>query len=266
MHEGKAGKVRTSCRPGLRGFRPPQPRIAAFGVPVPPAPSSSIREEDLKSRDELEREIEVPGERIATLSAAVPRVGSSLDPTTVPREAADSARALRPHRHHRRDRRGARVRHLGPHLRGAPRARRAARRPPAVRLSPRPAGPARARRPARLAPGARPLRRVRARDDPEGAPMRHRHAGKEDAPEFSAVDKETLERFASQAAAAIPRRWASSCSTPAPGGRCPSTGRRTASSDPFVRRAAASGRCWRSRPVGPATGGENAPRRARADG
>ena len=48
----------------------------------------------MKNRDELEREIEVLGKRIATLSAAVLRLGSSLDLATVLQEAADSARAL----------------------------------------------------------------------------------------------------------------------------------------------------------------------------
>ena len=48
----------------------------------------------MKSRDELAREVEVLGARIATLSAAVLRLGSSLDLATVLQEAADSARAL----------------------------------------------------------------------------------------------------------------------------------------------------------------------------
>ena len=48
----------------------------------------------MKSRNELEREVEVLGARIATLSAAVLRLGSSLDLATVLQEAADSARAL----------------------------------------------------------------------------------------------------------------------------------------------------------------------------
>ena len=54
----------------------------------------AVREVHLKSRDELEREVEVLGERISTLSAAVLRLGSSLDLDTVLQEAADSARAL----------------------------------------------------------------------------------------------------------------------------------------------------------------------------
>ena len=48
----------------------------------------------LKSRDELAREVEVLGGRIATLSAAVLRLGSSLDLATVLQEAADSAHTL----------------------------------------------------------------------------------------------------------------------------------------------------------------------------
>ena len=48
----------------------------------------------MKSRDELAREVEALGARIATLSAAVLRLGSSLDLATVLQEAADSARAL----------------------------------------------------------------------------------------------------------------------------------------------------------------------------
>ena len=48
----------------------------------------------MKSRDELAREVEVLGKRIATLSAAVLRLGSSLDLATVLQEAADSARTL----------------------------------------------------------------------------------------------------------------------------------------------------------------------------
>ena len=37
----------------------------------------------MKTRDALEREVEALGERIATLSAAVLRLGSSLDLATV---------------------------------------------------------------------------------------------------------------------------------------------------------------------------------------
>ena len=55
---------------------------------------SAGRRSHLKSRDELERENEVLAERIATLSAAVLRLGSTLDLPTVLQEAADSARTL----------------------------------------------------------------------------------------------------------------------------------------------------------------------------
>ena len=48
----------------------------------------------MKSRDEFEREVEFLGERIAAMSAAVLRLGSSLDLATVLKEAADSARTL----------------------------------------------------------------------------------------------------------------------------------------------------------------------------
>ncbi|MCY3671441.1 MAG: response regulator [Alphaproteobacteria bacterium] len=48
----------------------------------------------MKSREELEREVETLEQRIATLSAAVLRLGSSLELATVLQEAADSARAL----------------------------------------------------------------------------------------------------------------------------------------------------------------------------
>ena len=62
----------------------------------------------MKSRDELAREVEVLGKRIATLSAAVLRLGSSLDlATTVLQEATDSARTLTNARAHRQVRRVA---------------------------------------------------------------------------------------------------------------------------------------------------------------
>ena len=91
--------------------------------------------------------------------------------------------------------------------------------------------------------------------------MRHRGgqvgnfflAGEQGAPEFSAADEEMPERFASQSAVAVvnargpisrrsprPRRWASWSPTPAPGGRCRRTGRRTASSMPPIARNAES--------------------------
>ena len=56
-----------------------------------------MREDHLKSREELEREVEVMAERIASLSAAVLRLGSSLELATVLQEAADSALALSRH-------------------------------------------------------------------------------------------------------------------------------------------------------------------------
>ena len=59
-----------------------------------PGASATNREDRLKSRDELTREVEVLGGRIATLSAAVLRLGSSLDLATVLQEAADSAHTL----------------------------------------------------------------------------------------------------------------------------------------------------------------------------
>ena len=66
----------------------PAPPVGPSGDPI------ANREGRLKSRDELAREVEVLGERIAALSAAVLRLGSSLDLATVLQEAADSARAL----------------------------------------------------------------------------------------------------------------------------------------------------------------------------
>ena len=47
----------------------------------------------MKSRDELACEVEVLGARIATLSAAVLRLGSSVDFATMLQEATDSARS-----------------------------------------------------------------------------------------------------------------------------------------------------------------------------
>ncbi len=83
-----------------------RPSVLRPGIaPHRPAPSSANREGPLNSREELTREVVVLGERIATLSAAVLRLGSSLELAAVLQEAADSARALtralQPHRHHR---------------------------------------------------------------------------------------------------------------------------------------------------------------------
>ena len=169
-----------------------------------------------KSREELEREVAVLGERIATLSAAVLRLGSSLDPAAVLQEAADSARALTRARYS-----------LIVTVDGAG----AAREFVTSGLSPGqhrelaewPDGPALLAH-LRGLPGSFRLAdlpdwfRERGYSDElvhektlQGAPMRHRDeevgnfflAGKEDAPEFSAEDEELLALFASQAAAAI---------------------------------------------------------------
>ena len=128
----------------------------------PGAPAAN-REGRLKSRDELAREVEVLGERIATLSAAVLlRLGSSLDLPTVLQDgrrqrphAAPTAR-YSAHRHRRRYETGeaARVRHLGPRpLRSTASSRRVVRRPAAVSpISATCRASFRLRRPARLVP------------------------------------------------------------------------------------------------------------------
>ena len=61
--------------------------------PGPPGAPAANREGRLKSRDELACEVEVLGARIATLSAAVLRLGSSLDLATVLQEAPPTAPA-----------------------------------------------------------------------------------------------------------------------------------------------------------------------------
>ena len=170
----------------------------------------------MKSRDELAREVEVLGERIATLSAAVLRLGSSLDLATVLQEAADSARTLTNARYslivtvdetgearefvtsgldpdeHRELAEWPDGPKLFAHLRDLP-------------------------GPFRLDDLSEYIRALGFSDElvrtktMHGTPMRHRGvqvgnfflAGKEDAPEFSAADEEMLELFASQAAAAI---------------------------------------------------------------
>ena len=170
----------------------------------------------MKSRDELAREVEVLGERIATLSAAVLRLGSSLDLATVLQEAADSARTLTNARYslivtvdetgearefvtsgldpdeHRELAEWPDGPKLFAHLRDLP-------------------------GPFRLDDLSEYLRALGFSDElvrtktMHGTPMRHRGvqvgnfflAGKEDAPEFSAADEEMLELFASQASAAI---------------------------------------------------------------
>ena len=170
----------------------------------------------MKSRDELEQENEVLAERISTLSAAVLRLGSSLDLATVLQEAADSARALTGTRYclivtvdeageardfvtsgltpdeHREFVEWSDGPRLFAHLRDLP-------------------------GPLRLDDLSGYIRALGFSDElvrtktMHGTPMRHRGvqvgnfflAGKEDADGFSAADDEMLELFASQAAAAI---------------------------------------------------------------
>ena len=170
----------------------------------------------MKSRDELESEVEVLGERISTLSAAVLRLGSSLDLATVLQEAADSARALT----------GARY-SLIVTIDEAGEAREfvtSGLTPDEHReLAEWPDGPrlfAYLRDlpgPLRLDDLSGYIRSLGFSDElvrtktMHGTPMRHRGVqvgnfflgGKEDAPDFTAADDEMLELFASQAAAAI---------------------------------------------------------------
>ena len=170
----------------------------------------------MKSREELTHEVEVLGARIATLGAAVLRLGSSLELTTVLQEAVDSARVLT----------GARY-SLIVTVDEAGEARdffTSGLTPEEHReLAEWPDGPGMFAY-LRDLPG--PLRLddlsgyfrtlgfsdelVRTRTL-HGTPMRHRGvrvgnfflAGKEDAPDFTDADDEMLELFASQAAAAI---------------------------------------------------------------
>ena len=170
----------------------------------------------MKSREELEREVEVLGERIATLSTAVLRLGSSLDLPTVLQEAADSARVLTNARYSlivTVDEAGE-VREFVTSGLAPDEHRELAEWPDGPRLF------------AYLRDLPGPFRladlpdwfRARGYSDElvrektlQGTAMRHRGvqvgnfflAGKEDAPEFSAADEEMLELFASQAAAAI---------------------------------------------------------------
>ncbi len=170
----------------------------------------------MKSPDELAREIEVLEERISALSAAVLRLGSSLDLATVLQEAADSARALTGTRYclivtvdeagearefvssgltpdeHRELAEWPDGRRLFAHLRDLP-------------------------GPFRLDDLSGHIRALGFSDElvrtktMHGTAMRHRGvqvgnfflAGKEDADGFGAADEEMLELFASQAAAAI---------------------------------------------------------------
>ncbi|MDE0051447.1 MAG: GAF domain-containing protein [Rhodospirillales bacterium] len=170
----------------------------------------------MKSRDALEREVAVLGERISTLSAAVLRLGSSLELATVLQEAADSARTLTRARYSlivTVDEAGETREFVTSGL--TPDEHR--------ELAAWPDGPTLFAY-LRDLPGSFRLAdlpdwfRVRGYSDElarektlQGTPMRHRGvqvgnfflAGKEDAPEFSAADEEMLELFASQAAAAI---------------------------------------------------------------
>ncbi len=170
----------------------------------------------MKSRDDLAREVEVLGERIATLSAAVLRLGSSLDLATVLQEAADSARALTGMRYC-----------LIVAVDGAGEAREfvtSGLTPDEHReMAAWPDGPklfALLRDlpgPFRLDDLAGHIRRLGFSDElvrtktMHGTPMSHRGVqvgnfflgGKEGAPEFTAADEEMLMLFASQAAAAI---------------------------------------------------------------
>ena len=170
----------------------------------------------MKSRAELEREIEVLGERISTLSAAVLRLGSSLDLATVLQEAADSARVLTHARYslivtvdgtgeprefvtsgltpdeHRELAEWPDGPKLFAYLRDLPGSFRLADLPDTFRA---------------LGYSDELVREKTL----QGTPMRHRGlqvgcfflAGKEDAPAFTDADEEMLELFASQAAAAI---------------------------------------------------------------
>ena len=173
----------------------------------------------MKSRDELAREVEVLGERIATLSAAVLRLGSSLDLATVLQEAADSARALTSARYSLLVTVGetgetGEAREFVTSGLGPDEHRELAEWPDGPRLFAY----------VRDLPGSFRLAdlpdwfRARGYSDElvrektqQGTAMRHRGvqvgsfflAGKEDAPEFGATDEELLELFASQAAAAI---------------------------------------------------------------
>ena len=170
----------------------------------------------MKSRDELEREIDVLGERISTLSAAVLRLGSSLDLTTVLQEAADSARAFTRARYSlivTIDETGEAREFVTSGL-TPDEHRELAEWPDGPRLF---AYLRDLPGPFRLADLSEYIRALGFSDElvrtetMHGTPMRHRGvqvgnfflAGKEDAPEFSAADEEMLELFASQAAAAI---------------------------------------------------------------
>ena len=170
----------------------------------------------MKSRQDLQRENAVLEERISTLSAAVLRLGSSLELATVLQEAADSARVLTRARYSlivTVDEAGE-VREFVTSGLDPDGHRELAAWPDGPKLF----------RYLRDLPGSFRLAdlpdwfRERGYSDElarektlQGTAMRHRGvqvgnfflAGKEDAPEFSAADEELLELFASQAAAAI---------------------------------------------------------------
>ena len=170
----------------------------------------------MKSRDALERKVEVLEERIATLSAAVLRLGSSLDLATVLQEAADSARALTGTRYSlivTVDEAGGALEFFTSGL-TADEHRELAEWPDGPKLF---ASLRDLPGPLRLDDLSGYIRALGFSDElvrtktMHGTPMRHRGvqvgnfflAGKEDAPEFSGSDEEMLELFASQAAAAI---------------------------------------------------------------
>ena len=168
------------------------------------------------SREELAREVEVLRDRIAALSAAVLRLGSSLDLGTVLQEAADSARALTGMRYclivavdEAGEAREFVTSGLTPHEH-----REMAEWPDGPRLF------ALLRDlpgPFRLDDLAGYIRALGFSDElvrtetMHGTPMQHRGVqvgnfflgGKENAPGFTAADEELLMLFASQAAAAI---------------------------------------------------------------
>ena len=172
----------------------------------------------MKSRDELKREIEVLGERISTLSAAVLRFSSSLDLATVLQEAADSARTLTRARYSliaTIDETGE-VREFVTSGLTPDEHRKLMEWPDGPRLfaylRDLPGS-------FRLADLSDYFRSLGFSDELahlysktlQGTAMRHRGiqvgnfflGGKEDAPEFTAADEEMLELFASQVAAAI---------------------------------------------------------------
>ena len=170
----------------------------------------------MKSREQLAREVEALEERISSLSAAVLRLGSSLDLGTVLQEAADSARALTGTSHclivtvdeageaqdffssgltpdeHRELAEWPDGPRLFAHLRDLP-------------------GPFRLDDMSGYMRGLGFSDELVRNETIHGTPMQHRGvrvgnfflSGKENGPEFSAADEEMLMLFASQSAAAI---------------------------------------------------------------